>query len=104
VSSGKFQEIELGFKVGGDPPVKEEKQAASPSGKIVATTVNKGPKHEHVYGMAEMADGRVALLQQKGVIRVLELRPEQLASEERWVPRSLRKVINCRLIRGGALS
>jgi len=73
LETGLFKQIMLGHKIGEAPPEGEE------GGGLAGASANK---HAHVYGVTEMADGTIAVLQQDGVVRVVELRAEQLEDDE----------------------
>jgi MoxR-like ATPase len=76
LDTGMLKQIQLGFKVGDAPP-------DSTDGDSSEVSVNRSAaKHAHVYGVAEMADGRIAVLQQDGVVRIVELREDELAADE----------------------
>jgi hypothetical protein len=81
LDTGMTKEIQLGLKVGDAPTVLESDNVSEVS---VNRSASAG-KHAHVYGIAEMADGRIAVLQQDGAVRVVELREDELdADEAEW--------------------
>jgi hypothetical protein len=78
LDTGMTKQIQLGLKVGDVPPITDNTNVSEVS---VNRSVSAG-KHAHVYGLAEMADGRIAILQQNGVVRVVELREDELEADE----------------------